>query len=54
MSIEANTYEELHICNVNEKTAQLCGAESLFLFLKLCIYLNFSMPMLTPKLTPTS
>lgn len=26
MSIEANTYEELHICNVNEKTAQLCDA----------------------------
>ena len=26
MSIEANTYEELHICNVNDKTAQLCGA----------------------------
>lgn len=31
MSIEANTYEELHICNVNEKTAQLCGAVSEYL-----------------------
>ena len=31
MSIEANTYEELHIRNVNEKTAQLCGAVSEYL-----------------------
>lgn len=31
MSIEANTYEELHICNANEKTAQLCGAVSEYL-----------------------
>ena len=31
MSIEANTYEELHICNVNEKTAQLCSAVSEYL-----------------------
>ena len=31
MSIEANTYEELHICNVNDKTAQLCGAVSEYL-----------------------
>lgn len=31
MSIEANTYEELIICNVNEKTAQLCGAVSKYL-----------------------
>ena len=31
MSIEANTYEELHIYNVNEKTAQLCGAVSEYL-----------------------
>lgn len=25
MSVEANTYEELHIQNVNEKTAEICG-----------------------------
>lgn len=25
MSIEVNSYEELHICNVNEKTAEICG-----------------------------
>ena len=25
MSIEVNTYEELHVCNVNEKTAAICG-----------------------------
>lgn len=31
MSIEANTYEELHICNVNDKTVQLCGAVSEYL-----------------------
>ena len=31
MSIEANTYEELTISNVNEKTAQLCGAVSEYL-----------------------
>ena len=31
MSIEANTYEELHICNVNDKTAQLCRAVSDYL-----------------------
>lgn len=31
MSIEANTYEELHICNVNSKTAQLCSAVSEYL-----------------------
>lgn len=31
MSIEANTYEELTICNANEKTAQLCGAVSEYL-----------------------
>ena len=31
MSIEANTYEELTVCNVNDKTAQLCGAVSEYL-----------------------
>ena len=31
MSIEANSYEEITICNVNEKTAQLCGAVSEYL-----------------------
>ena len=31
MSVEANTHEELHICNVNEKTTQLCGAASEYL-----------------------
>ena len=31
MSIEANTYEELRIQNVNDKTAQLCGAVSEYL-----------------------
>ena len=31
MSTEANTYEALHICNVNDKTAQLCGAVSEYL-----------------------
>ena len=31
MSIEANTYEELTISNVNEKTAQLCGTVSEYL-----------------------
>ena len=31
MSIEANTYEELSISNVNDKTAQLCGAVSEYL-----------------------
>lgn len=31
MSIEVNTYEELHICNVNDKTAQLCCAVSDYL-----------------------
>ena len=25
MSVEVNSYEELHICNVNEKTAAICG-----------------------------
>ena len=25
MSIEVNSYEKLHICNVNEKTAEICG-----------------------------
>ena len=25
MSIEVNSYEELHICNANEKTAAICG-----------------------------
>ncbi len=31
MSVEANTYEELKISNVNEKTAQLCSAVSEYL-----------------------
>jgi hypothetical protein len=25
MSVEINSYEELHICNVNGKTAAICG-----------------------------
>lgn len=38
MSIEANTYEELTIHNVNEKTAQLCDAVSEYLLTDWGIY----------------